>query len=454
MLFQSSFAFGKSIVPPFEVFHAKNGAEIFYFTSAKLPLFQVELVFEGGSKSDPVGLSGLTYFAGAMARKGVEGLDENELASRIDDLAAGIEMSVGDNQFSVAAYGLNEHAKEILDLTFLQLEKPNFPLKPFERLKANHLDALKQLPDSPTSLAGHILNLIMFNGTEFARPETGLKADIERLKIADVKQRFPNLIRSENLKVLVIGGASRSEILDLVMPRIEAISRARPSVAYSGGTKVFDKRWTVPVGHVVVIDRPGIAEAHVQMGFIGPSRKVPEYHELMVADTVLGGHFGSRLNSVIREKLNLSYAIGGGFRFGWDNGSFSIGTSTQTQKIAKLLRAVNELLAKFVKDGPTEKELKTAQEYLTGSFPLGLQNVYAIADSFFEGRTNGLESDFMDSYSGHVRAVTRESVRDALSRHFKLQKMATVIVGDARLIGKILSKEKIKYVVRDVEKFL
>lgn len=445
----------KTIVPSHEIVKTKNGAEIYYFKSPVIPLFQVELVFDtGGSVLDPDDRSGLAFLSSIMAKKGVPGMDEDALSKKIDDFAAGIDINAEDEDLTVSAYGLNEHASEILNLMFSQLGTATFPERPFQRLKANHLDGIKQLTDSASTLASHALNLIVFNGTPYARPGLGLRADIERITLDEVKGLFPSLIRTDRLKVLVIGGKSREEVLAPVIRGIESLkceACGRPVPEARARTL---ERWKAPAGHVIVIDRPGISEAHVRMGMIGPSRHVPEYYDLVVAETILGGHFGSRMNDVIREKMNLSYGIGAGFKFGWKVGAFHVSTSTRNAKADELLLAVNKLLATFADEGPTEQEVEMAKDYLTGSFPLALQNLYSIAGTYFEGRTNGLEPQFLDEYQERVSSVSRVSIRAALKKHLSLAQMSTVVVGDAKAITKEMKKARIKYVVRQAGAYL
>lgn len=450
----SAFA-AKSLIPPHEVVKTKNGAEIYYFKSPTIPLFQVELVFDtGGSVLDPDDRSGLAFLSSIMAKKGVPGMDEDALSRKIDDIAAGIDISAEDEDLSVSAYGLNEHAGEILNLMFSQISTATFPKRPFQRLKANHLDGIKQLPDSAGELAGHALNLIVFNGTPYARPGLGLRADIERITLDEVKGLFPSMIRTDRLKVLVIGGKSRKEVLEPVIRGIESLEcRACGTVLAKPRARTVE-RWKTPAGHVVVLDRPGISEAHVRMGLVGPSRQVPEYYDLIVAETILGGNFGSRLNDVIREKLSLSYGIGAGFKFGWRIGSFHVATSTRNAKIDELLIEVNRLLAVFVEEGPTEQEIAIAKDYLTGSFPIALQNLYSIASTYFEGRINGLDSNFLDEYQTRISATTRESVRAAVKKHLKLGALSTVVVGDAKAITREMKKARIKHVVRQANLYL
>lgn len=444
----------RSIVPPYQVLKTKNGVEIYFFPSPNIPIFQVELVFNGGGALDPKGKSGLGLFSISMMKKGIPEMDENALFQRIDDLASSIEVSVNDERTNISAYGLNEHAAETINLLFRELSSPVFPEGPFQRLKTNHLDDIAQMPDSPAALAGQVEDLLVFNGTEKARPAMGTLRDVKSLSLKEIKAYYPELIRTDRLKVLVIGGKSKSEILDQVIKKIEELPCARCGKKIPNPVVWDIKDWRHPQGQAVVVKRPGVSEAHIRMGFKGPRRKIPEFYDLRIAETILSGYFGSRMNLIIREKLNLTYGISAGFSFGETSGSFDVATSTRNEKIGELIVQTNKLLREFVDKGVTSEELKMAKDYISGSFPLGLQNLYVIATAFFDGKIIGLDSDFMDVYVDKVKGATVESVNAAIQKYFQLKDMITVIAGDASKIEVPLRKAGIRYVVRDPQPYL
>lgn len=444
----------KSIVPPYELIKTSNGVSVYFFPSPNVPLFEVKLVFQGGSDLDPPGKSGLSMFASAMIRRGIPGMDEDALSRKLDDIAGGVDVGVGEELFTVAGYGLNAKADEIIDLFFRQLTEPTFPEAPFKRLKANHLDSIIQLPDSPGGLAGHVLDSVIFNGTIKARSGSGLKRDVERITLEDAKKFFPTMLRTDRLIALVIGGESRKDIADKVVRGIEKLPCPNCGQPVPQPKRWDFKSWKVPPGHVLLVPRPGIPEAYVKMGFIGPKRKVPEFYDLRVAETILSGTFASRLNQVIREKLNLTYNISAGFYFGNTTGSFLVSTTTRNEKIVELLTQTRKLLDEFVRGDVRDPDLKIAKDYILGSFPLGLQNLYVTANTYFNGVLSELEPDFMDAFSGRIGGVSLESMGAATRKHLKLGEMMTVVVGDPKELKPLLEKAKIKYVVKDAKLFL
>lgn len=444
----------KSIVPPYEIITTSNGVPVYWFPSPNIPLFEARLVFKTGALLDPPGKSGLGMLTAAMLKKGVPGLDEDAISRKLDDLAGSVDFWLDDERTSASAYGLNEHADEILSLMFRQLSSPNFPEKPFARMRTNHIEAILQLPDSAGGLASYILNLLLFNGTERTRPSSGFVRDLKSIRLEEIAKHYPRVIRTDRLRALVIGGKDRTEVVDKAIKGIEALPCVGCGKVDSARRRWSYDRWRVPPGQAVVLERSGITEAHVRMGFVGPKRRTPEFYDLRVAETILSGPFGSRLNQIIREKLSLAYGVNAGFDFDEETGSFSLSTSTQNEKVGKLILELRKLLAEFATGQVAPAELAASRDYLTGAFPLGLQNIYVIAGSFFGSVLSGLEPDSLDMFQHRVSQVSAESMRAAIVRHFHMNEMITVIVGDTKAMKGSLEKAGIKHVVREPKDFL
>src|SRR5690606_40768671 len=58
---------------------------------------------------------------------------------------------------------------------------------------------------------------------------------------------------------------------------------------------------------VHIVDRPGAPQSELRVGRPGPPRDTPDYFRLLVANTILGGSFTSRLNMRLREEKAYTY---------------------------------------------------------------------------------------------------------------------------------------------------
>lgn len=447
----------KSVVPAHTMERTKNGVPIYFFSKSNVPIFEVQFVYEGGADLDPSGKSGLAFLTALLSQEGVPGFDEWQLSRRLDDLAAGIHFSVADDQVVVTAYGLTEHSSEILALMFKEIAEPTLPEASFERLKSNAIDRGEELTDSPSRLLGQTFGLLVENGTTKTRPIWGFVSDLKAISLSDVKSHRAQLFRTDKLKVLVSTSPDRqasSRLLETVRAGIEALPCPLCGKPVPRKLKWEYQRFRAAPRRLVLIDSPGLSEAHIEVGMLGPARREPLYHELRLAEAILGGSFSSRLNTSIRERMGLSYGISASFDMDRDFGVLHVSTTTATGQVVALLKALKKELKKFADGDILPDELRGAQDYLTGSFPLALQDNYVIARQFFAGILDGLDPDFLDIYISHISTVTVVGMRRAIRKYFRPDEFLTVVVGDAKTISKGLRAAGIKYEMRKATDFL
>ena len=79
---------------------------------------------------------------------------------------------------------------------------------------------------------------------------------------------------------------------------------------------------------------------------------------------------------------------------------------------------IEKEIRKFAEEGPTEKELADAKDYLIGSYPLRFDTSQAIASQLLAIQLEGLGIDYINKRNDMIAAVTIEDVRKAAARLF------------------------------------
>ena len=166
------------------------------------------------------------------------------------------------------------------------------------------------------------------------------------------------------------------------------------------------------------------------MGEIGMQRIDPDYFPLLVGNYVLGGGgFDSRILKEIRQKRGLAYSAYSYFIPYQQPGPFTIGVQTKKADAAEALKVLHETLDKFIKDGPTEAELKQAKNNIVLGFPLRIDSNRKILDYLGVIGFYDLPLTYLEDYPRAVSKVTVAQVRDAFRRRVDPDNMVTVIVG-------------------------
>ncbi len=96
--------------------------------------------------------------------------------------------------------------------------------------------------------------------------------------------------------------------------------------------------------------------------------------------------------------------------------------------MSEAIRLVETVLADFLRDGPTARELKAARQNLVDGLALRLDSNAKILGYLSLIGFYGLPLNYLDEFPRRIQAVTARQVREAFARHVRPEHLVTVIV--------------------------
>jgi predicted Zn-dependent peptidase len=155
---------------------------------------------------------------------------------------------------------------------------------------------------------------------------------------------------------------------------------------------------------------------------------------MLLAATVLGGAFTSRLNHLIREVRGYTYGIRSTFDQSRRFGQFVVRASVQTGvSAAALIDTVGEI-SRTQADGVTETELAVARAWRAGQLSVDLQTPAAIAGALATLVVHGLPDDYHTTLRGALRGADVDTVSATAAQHLLPGGLTLVVEGDAAVI--------------------
>src|SRR5690606_3738219 len=128
-------------------------------------------------------------------------------------------------------------------------------------------------------------------------------------------------------------------------------------------------------------------------------------------------------------KRGLTYGIYSGFSPMQARGPFMINLQTRADYSEGALQLVQEMVGRFLAEGPTQKELEDAQRELAGSFPLSTASNADIVGQLGAMGFYNLPLDYLEVFLEQVQALTVEDVRTAMAKHLAVEDFVIVSVG-------------------------
>lgn len=128
-------------------------------------------------------------------------------------------------------------------------------------------------------------------------------------------------------------------------------------------------------------------------------------------------------------KRGLTYRVSSDFSPGLDRGAFIIGLQTRPDQAAEALKVSQDVLRKFIAEGPTDKELKAAKDNLIGGFALRIDSNRKLLGNVANIAWNGLPLDYLEHWTDRVQALTTKDVKEAMQRMVQPERMVTITLG-------------------------
>ena len=420
---------------PVQKFALPGGAQVWLVESPVLPMVDVQIDFDAGSRRDPVEQTGLAAVTAAMMSKGLRAqggqpaLDENALSEAWADLGASFGGSAGTDRMSFGLRSLTypDLLPRAVALAARQLAEPAFPADIWQRDRERMVASIKEADTRPGTIAGRAFAQAVYGGHAYGREAT--EATLARIAVADMQALHARLLAPCRAKVSIVGAVTRAQAETLVT---QLLSRLPAGAQGCAPLPAVDEVPALTQASEQSIPFES-AQAHVYIGQPGFRRMDPDYFPLIVGNYILGGGgFVSRLSNEVREKRGLSYSVYSYFSPGLHAGAFTVGLQTRPDQAAQAVKVAQDVLQAFVAEGPTDAELKAAKDNLIGGFALRIDTNRKLLDNVAGIAWNDLPLNYLDTWTREVDKVTVADIRAAFARKLQPQRMATVVVGAAQ----------------------
>ncbi|HEX4328398.1 MAG TPA: pitrilysin family protein [Burkholderiales bacterium] len=406
---------------PVQTWTAKSGAKVLFVESRSIPMLDVNIDFDAGARYDTAAKSGLSAMTSGMLGLGAEGMDEESIANGFADVGAQRGASADNDRAGASLRTLSSVAERdaALKLFANVIQAPTFPETVLAREKQRSIAGLKEAETKPDSIADRAFSKAMYGNHPYAFDPT--EQSVSAITRADIAAFYHDNYSAKRAVVTMIGDISRAEaeaIAEQITAKLPA-GAPPPVVPPVGAPDITPIRIAHPA-----------TQAHVLIGAPALKRGDPDYFPLMVGNYVLGGGgFVSRLMREVREKRGLAYSVYSYFMPLKDEGPFQIGLQTKKEQVPEALDIVKRVVADYVANGPTAKELQAAKDNLIGGFPLRIDNNRKLLDNLAVIGFYNLPLDYLDTWTANVNRVTVAEVKADFAKRVHPDAMASVVVG-------------------------
>ncbi len=422
------------LLPTYSRLVLENGLVLALLEQHELPLVDFQLLLRTGSISDPQGKEGLANITLSLLRKGTQKRTAEQIAEELDFLGAELDLSTSLEFGVVSAQFLAKDVEVGLGLLTDILLRPTFPEAEFDKAVALAVDELAEAKDNPRSVIGDYFTGFVFAGHPFGRALGGTETSLPALTRGDVLRFHDAYVRPNNAILAVVGDFNSKSLQKQIASAFEKWEKSPVTPASPVAAAHLSGR------QVVLVDKPDAVQTYFQIGNIGVAKGDPDEATLDVVNTIFGGRFTSWLMTELRTNTGLSYNAHSRFVQRTVPGAFYISSFTRTADTEKAMDLALEILDRLHKQGVTQEEIASAQNYIRGQFPPNYESAGDLADAITEIEFYGLDRATINEHTRKTDAVTLEQARQAIAKHYPRENLAIVMIGQADSVSTVAAK--------------
>lgn len=396
-----------------------NGIDTFIINKGEEGITRLDIIIDAGTSIQTKNLVAASTIR--LLIDGTTTLSSADIAHKIDYHGAYIDTSITKDKACITLYSLNKYLPELVPLIGDMLTNASFS----ESELSNYLERKRHQfilnNDKVRYKAMLEFNRMVF-GSDSAYGRIVELPDFDNLKRIDVLDFYKSHFCTDNLYVLISGNVGKDTI-DIVNKHLGNISKTKSIIptdmVLTANIESMDK----------YVQKKDALQSAIRIGKPIISKNHPDYNSLIVLNTVLGGYFGSRLMSNLRENKGFTYGVSSYMMNYKHGGFFSVATEVNVQHTQAAMDQIKFEIDKLCNEKIGDQELSLVKSYIYGTYLRSFDGPLALAERYRSAKNLGLNFEYYANSLKEMMEQSPEQLLDTANKYFNYNDMIKLIVG-------------------------
>lgn len=384
-----------------------NGIELYTIDAGDQPINRITVSFDSGLMEAHV--PDALQLATQLLREGTESYSGSSISETLDYHGAWLKCDAMSHNSAVSLWSLNKSTVRLLPILKELLLKPTFPEKEFMTLRDKH-KAKFMLSQKNVSFIAAMTDKKLVFGEKHPMSRIVDANEIESLSTDDIRTAYSNAF-SLAPKVFVTG-----EIKELLPEIIDFFGKLEYKPSDSAQQIIMPMQPTIGTT-TVVSDVDAEHQAAIAMSIPSIDRSHCDYIPLRLVVMALGGYFGSRLMTNIREDKGYTYGIQANLLGYREGGVISIMTNTAPQYIDAVIDEVKHELMRLREQKMGDDELAVVKNNAMTSLAAILDTPFSIMDMYISQFHTGTPKDYFEKQVQAIKSLTADDILELSQKY-------------------------------------
>ena len=395
-----------------------NGVEIAMLKIGSQEVVHVEFIFRTGmAQAENLVIPTLALDMISTASKN---FSSGEIAEKIDYYGAFLDSSLNMDFITFSVFSLSKYIDEVLLIFKDALVNVVYNSNEVNIHLKNHQGKLKTDLEKVQYLC-----LKEFNKTIFKDHPYGNSIelnDYSNIESSMLKEFHQNTLNPDLLNIIVSGNFD-----DNLYSQLNNCFGSLQGVTQ----KENQRKLLESSPQKIYVSKKNAVQSALRIGkLLNIDYGSKEYVVFKVLNTVLGGYFGSRLMSNIREEKGYTYGINS-LVISYELATFFVISSEIKGDVeADALQEIYKEISKLRENLISEDELDTVKSYMLGSILKSIDGPFLVAEQLKLFKLKGKGLDYLNEFCEMIKTVTAEQLKECAIKHLDIDSLSEVVVGN------------------------
>jgi zinc protease len=397
-----------------------NDIPVFAINAGEHELVKVDIIFDGGEWFQQMPM--IAYSVASMLCEGSLFHTAEEIADKLDFLGSYIYYNTQKHSSSITIYSLQKHLEETLQLIEEMIKYPLFPDREFETYNSKRKQQFTIDSQKVEVIAQKNFSRALFGNKHPYGMYPELE-DFDKINTNNIRSFHAQHFIAENCKIIIAGKLEESHI--------ELLQRYFGDIDWQKmfTTTSINHPITASVKKQIVIERKDAVQSAIRIGKVTINKFDPDFPKLQIVNTILGGYFGSRLMTNIREEKGYTYGIGSGLVSYKNAGYFVIASEVGKNVAKEAIKEVYFEIERLQRELVPENELEVVKNYMMGNLLRNFDGPFALSDSLKSILEYDFGYEYFEKYVATIKSITAKDIKAIAIKHLEIETLYEIIAG-------------------------
>ncbi len=393
-----------------------KGVDIYSLQFTEYDVVRVSFVFKAGTKYQNTPFCA-TSVSGMLA-EGCSGSSAREIAEILDFYGIYYDHSTDRDYSVITVCSLKRFFDITIELIGRMLSTPLFQNNEFDVYRNKRKQSIAIQRSKIDFIAREEFAKAMF-GTNHHYGRSYKEESMDNLTVEELRSFHQSYYTCSNLFVVASGDIEEEDI-----KKIGDVADLLPIGSFTPhcGSEIVSQQATF-------VPWDDATQSVIRLGRILFTRDHPDFVATQVAATVLGGYFGSRLSSNLREDKGYTYGIFAGVINLEESGYIAISTEVESSITEDALNEIYIEIERLSNELVPLEELDIVKRVMAGEMMRILDGPFGIADITIENILTGRSNSYLNSHLQEIMSTTPERIMEISRKYFKKEDFITLIAG-------------------------